>query len=102
MNKNDFINRFAEVSGFTKVNSEHAINTFIKVFREAMINETPVKLANLGTFKPYRTRPSQRKLPGTTDTIETNPTQKISFIPSGGLLEEMENIYQQSYDSIKK
>lgn len=50
MNKNDFTNEFAKVSGMTKKDSLVVIDSFIKTVKECLKKGEKVQLIGFGTF----------------------------------------------------
>jgi len=50
MNRSDLINHVAENAALTKVQAEHAINSFTGAISKSLANGEPVTLVGFGTF----------------------------------------------------
>ncbi len=71
MNKSDLIAKVAEKTGFTKRDSEIAVNAFISSIEDALVAGEKVQLIGFGTFETKERKARQGRNPRKPDeTIE--------------------------------
>ena len=90
MNKAELIEAIAEKTGFTKKDSELAVNAFIACVGEAMSTGDKVQLIGFGTFEPRKRKARiarNPKKPG--ETIEVPPSISPAFKPGKALKESL-------------
>ena len=63
MNKSDLIAKVAEKTGFTKRDSELAVNAFISSIQDALVEGEKVQLIGFGTFETKKRKARQGRNP---------------------------------------
>ncbi len=63
MNKAELIASVAEKTGFTKKDSEAAVNAFVSCVEEALVNGEKVQLIGFGTFETRERKARQGRNP---------------------------------------
>ena len=70
MNKTEFIEKVAEKSGFTKKDATIAVETFIDVVNDAMINNDKIQFVGFGSFEVVERAARKGKNPKTGEDID--------------------------------
>lgn len=69
MNKSELINAIAKDTGFSKADSERALDSVLKNVRWGA-KSNPVQLVGFGTFKNVKTKPRMGRNPKTGESIK--------------------------------
>ena len=65
MTKADIVNRIAQATGLTKVETEAVVNGFISTIRDALKDGEGIELRGFGTFKVREKKPRAARNPRT-------------------------------------
>jgi DNA-binding protein HU-beta len=87
MTKADFIAKLSEKTGFSKKDSEKALNGFIDVVKEALKNGEKVSLVGFGTFEVAQRNERKGRNPQTGAEITIPACKAPKFKPGKGLKE---------------
>jgi DNA-binding protein HU-beta len=87
MTKADFIAKLSEKTGFSKKDSEKALNGFIDVVKEALKNGEKVSLVGFGTFEVTQRNERKGRNPQTGEEITIAACKAPKFKPGKGLKE---------------
>lgn len=90
MNKTEFIEKVAEKSGFTKKDATIAVETFIDVVNDAMINNDKIQFVGFGSFEVVERAARKGKNPKTGEDIDIPASKNVKF-KAGKLLKERVN-----------
>ena len=82
MNKAELITVVAEKTGFTKKDSEAAVNAVIGSIEEALVNGDKVQLIGFGTFETRERAAREGRNPRTKETI-TIPASTVPVFKAG-------------------
>lgn len=85
MNKSGLIAAFAEKSGFSKKDAEKAVNTFLSVVTESLVNGESVQVAGFGTFEVRQRAEKQGRNPRTGESITVPAVAVPAFKAGKGL-----------------
>jgi len=88
MTKADFIAKLSEKTGFSKKDSEKALNGFIDVVKDALKNGEKVSLVGFGTFEVAQRNARKGRNPQTGEEI-TIPACKAPKFKAGKGLKEV-------------
>ena len=81
MNKAQHVERIAQLSGFTKVDANRAVDAFSEAVEEALLKGDKVMLMGLGTFSVSEQRPRPGRNPRTGEAATVPPHKRILFKP---------------------
>mgnify|MGYP000306333313 CR=1 FL=1 len=85
MNKTELINAIAEKTGFTKKDSERALDAFVEAVTEALKKDEKVQLVGFGTLE-VRTRAARKAVnPRTKEDINIPASKTVAFKVGKGL-----------------
>ncbi len=87
MTKADFIAKLSEKTGFSKKDSEKALNGFIDAVKEALKNGEKVSLVGFGTFEVTQRNERKGRNPQTGEEITIPACKAPKFKPGKGLKE---------------
>ena len=87
MTKADFIAKLSEKTGFTKKDAEKAVNSFMDVVKDALVNGEKVSLVGFGTFEVIERSARKGRNPQTGDEITIAACKAPKFKPGKGLKE---------------
>lgn len=87
MNKADLINKVAEKTGFTKKDSEKAVNATIESISEALAVKNKVQLIGFGTFEVRKRAAREGRNPATGKAIKI-PAANIPAFKAGKALKD--------------
>jgi len=91
MNKAELVAVVAEKTGFTKKDSEAAVNAFIGSIEDALVNGDKVQLIGFGTFETRERKARQGRNPRKPgETIEI-PASKAPVFKAGKALKDAVN-----------
>ena len=87
--KADIIDRVANATGLTKVETEIVINGIMNTITSALENNRRVELRGFGTFGVKKRDPRKARNPGTGETVYLPERYVPRFKPSGLLRENV-------------
>ena len=87
--KADIIDRVANATGLTKVETEIVINGIMNTIISALENNKRVELRGFGTFGVKKRDPRKARNPGTVETVYLPERYVPTFKPSGLLRENV-------------
>ena len=79
MNKNEFIDAVAEKSALSKKDAKNAVDAFIDVVTENLINNESITFIGFGTFFFYKREARVARVPGTDKTVDVAATTVAKF-----------------------
>ncbi len=90
MNKQELVAAIAAESGLTKVDSEKAVNAFVKAVSASLKKDEPVQLIGFGTFKTSKRSARTGRNPQTGKAIKI-AAKKVAQFKAGKALSETVN-----------
>ncbi len=91
MNKAELVAKVAEKTGFTKKDSESAVNAFITSIEEALVANDRVQLIGFGTFETRERKARQGRNPRKPDEIIEIPASVAPVFKAGKALKDAVN-----------
>lgn len=91
MNKAELIAVVAEKTGFTKKESESAVNAFIGSVEDALVNGEKVQLIGFGTFETRERKARQGRNPRKPDETIEIPASTAPVFKAGKALKDAVN-----------
>ena len=88
MNKQEFVERLADKTGFTKKDARKVINSMIELINQALIANDPVTFTGFGKFEPRARKASRRMNPQTGKKINV-PAKVVPAFKPGKTLREI-------------
>lgn len=85
MNKSDLVDALSNDSGLTKLDSEKAINSFVRIMEAALKKGEDVTLVGFGSFSVKETAGRSGRNFKTGATIEIPPRRSVRFKPGKNL-----------------
>lgn len=85
MNKNEFIDRVAEMAGVNKAEATRAVDAVFDAITEALRKGDDVRLVGFGTFSAAKRKAREGRNPRTGDTIQIPASIQPKFSPGKGL-----------------
>lgn len=85
MNKNEFIDRVADLSKMTKADSARAVDAVFDAITEALRKGDDVRLVGFGTFSSTKRPAREGRNPRTGETIQIKASTQPKFAPGKGL-----------------
>ncbi len=85
MNKSELVDALSKDSGLTKLDSEKAINSFIKIMEKTLKKGDDVTLVGFGSFSVKKTAGRSGRNFKTGATIEIPPRKSVRFKPGKNL-----------------
>lgn len=85
MNKSELVDALAADSGLTKLDSEKAINSFVKIMEKTLKKGQDVTLVGFGSFSVKKTAGRSGRNFKTGATIEIPPRKSVRFKPGKNL-----------------
>lgn len=82
MTKADIVNRVAEGTGLTKIETEAVVNGVLSVIKDALVSEDRVEIRGFGSFKVQKRAPRIARNPRTNETVEVDACYVPVFKPS--------------------
>jgi DNA-binding protein HU-beta len=89
MNKSQLIDQIATSTGFTKANSEIALNAVLAGIETGLTNDGNVRLLGFGGLEVKETPARKGRNPKTGEPIEIKASKKITFKASDNLKAKM-------------
>ena len=91
MNKAELVAKVAEKTGFTKKDSESAVNAFIASIEEALVANDRVQLIGFGTFETRERKARQGRNPRKPDEVIDIPASVAPVFKAGKALKDAVN-----------
>lgn len=91
VNKSELITKVAEKTGFTKKDSEAAVNAFIASIEEALVEGDKVQLIGFGTFETKVRKARQGRNPRKPDETIEIPASTAPVFKAGKALKDAVN-----------
>ena len=91
MNKSDLIAKVAEKTGFTKRDSELAVNAFISSIQDALVEGEKVQLIGFGTFETRERKARQGRNPRKPGEVIDIAASKAPVFKAGKALKDAVN-----------
>ena len=91
MNKAELIASVSEKTGFTKKDSEAAVNAFTACVEEALVQGEKVQLIGFGTFETRERKARQGRNPRNPGEVIKIPASKAPVFKAGKSLKEAVN-----------
>ena len=85
MNKSELVDALAADSGLTKLDSEKAINSFVRIMEKTLKKGQDVTLVGFGSFSVKKTAGRSGRNFKTGATIEIPPRKSVRFKPGKNL-----------------
>ncbi|MCR5224964.1 MAG: HU family DNA-binding protein [Alphaproteobacteria bacterium] len=85
MNKSELVDALSKDSGLTKLDSEKAINSFVKIMEKTLKKGEDVTLVGFGSFSVKKTAGRSGRNFKTGATIEIPPRKSVRFKPGKNL-----------------
>lgn len=85
MNKNEFVDRVAEMSGMTKADAGRAVDAVFDSITEALTKGDDVRLVGFGTFSVSKRAAREGRNPRTGETIQIAASNQPKFSAGKGL-----------------
>jgi len=77
--KTNIIDAVVKKTGLKKKDAEAAVNAFIEIVEESLIQNDKVQLVGFGTFEVKERAARSARNPRTGETIEVGPSKHVSF-----------------------
>jgi len=90
LNKAELIASMAEKSGFSKKDTEKAVNSFMETVNEALVKGEKVQLVGFGTFEVKQRKERKGRNPKTQEEMMI-PASKAPVFKAGKALKDMVN-----------
>ncbi len=90
MNKAELIASMAEKGGFSKKDTEKAVNAFMETVNEALVKGEKVQLVGFGTFEVKQRKERKGRNPKTQEEMMI-PASKAPVFKAGKALKDMVN-----------
>ena len=91
MNKAELVACVAEKTGFTKKDSEVAVNAFVSVIDETLVKGDKVQLIGFGTFENRQRKARQGRNPRKPDEVIKIAASKAPVFKAGKALKDAVN-----------
>ncbi len=85
MNKNEFIDRVADLSNMSKADATRAVDAVFDAITAALKKGDDVRLVGFGTFSATKRKAREGRNPRTGETIQIPPSTQPKFAPGKGL-----------------
>jgi DNA-binding protein HU-beta len=85
MNKNEFIDRVAEIAGINKAESMRAVDAVFDAITDALRKGDDIRLVGFGTFSAAQRKAREGRNPRTGETIQIAASKQPKFSPGKGL-----------------
>lgn len=90
MNKLDLINAISQNSGLNKSNSKRALNAFLGVITEELVQGNKVRISGFGTFKIHKRGARKGIIPSSKKTIDIPAKNVAKFVVATDLANEVD------------
>ncbi len=85
MNKNEFIDRVADLSNMSKADATRAVDAVFDAITSALKKGDDVRLVGFGTFSASKRKAREGRNPRTGETIQIPASTQPKFAPGKGL-----------------
>ncbi|MEM9420890.1 MAG: HU family DNA-binding protein [Pseudomonadota bacterium] len=85
MNKNEFVDRVADLSDMTKADAGRAVDAVFDAITEALKKNDDVRLVGFGTFSVAKRAAREGRNPRTGETIQIKASNQPKFSAGKGL-----------------
>lgn len=85
MNKNEFIDRVADLSNMSKADATRAVDAVFDAITSALKRGDDVRLVGFGTFSASKRKAREGRNPRTGETIQIPASTQPKFAPGKGL-----------------
>lgn len=85
MNKNEFVDRVADLAGMTKADAGRAVDAVFDAITEALKKHDDVRLVGFGTFSVAKRAAREGRNPRTGETIQIKASNQPKFSAGKGL-----------------
>ncbi len=85
MNKNEFVDRVADLAGMTKADAGRAVDAVFDAITEALKKNDDVRLVGFGTFSVAKRAAREGRNPRTGETIQIKASNQPKFSAGKGL-----------------
>ncbi len=85
MNKNEFIDRVAEMAGINKAEATRTVDSVFDAITDALRKGDDVRIVGFGTFSATRRKEREGRNPRTGETIKIAASVHPKFAPGKGL-----------------
>jgi DNA-binding protein HU-beta len=85
MNKNEFIDRVAEMAGVNKAEATRTVDAVFDAITDALRRGDDVRLVGFGTFSATKRKEREGRNPRTGETIKIPASVQPKFSPGKGL-----------------
>lgn len=85
MNKAEFVAKLAEKTGFTKADSEKAVNAFLETVTETLKSGDKIVFTGFGSFEVTERAAKEGRNPQTGETIQIKASKAPKFKPGKSL-----------------
>lgn len=89
MNKNEFIDRVADMAGINKAEATRAVDAVFDAITEALRRGDDVRLVGFGTFSAAKRKAREGRNPRTGATIQIPASTQPKFSPGKGLKDSL-------------
>ncbi len=90
MNKSELVSEISEISGLTKIDSEKALDAFMRVVENALSEGDEIRLVGFGTFSVVSRSATIGRNPRTNEEVQI-PARKMPKFKPGLQLKECVN-----------
>jgi DNA-binding protein HU-beta len=98
MTKSDIVDRIAQGTGLTKLETEAVVDGFLKTVVEALSRDEHVEIRGFGTFRVKERAPRVGRNPRTGQTVSLDG----QFVPHLKVSRELRQLVDESVKAIKK
>jgi integration host factor beta subunit len=95
MTKSDIVDRIAQATGLTKLETEVVVDGFLKTVIDALCRDEHIELRGFGTFRVKERAPRTGRNPRTGEVVELDG----QFVPHFKVSRELRQIVDQSIKS---
>ncbi len=85
MNKNEFIDRVADLADLSKADAARAVDAVLDGITEALKKGDDVRIVGFGTFSAVKRKAREGRNPRTGETIQIKASIQPKFSPGKGL-----------------
>lgn len=85
MNKNEFVDRVADLAGMTKADAGRSVDAVFDAITEALKKNDDVRLVGFGTFSVAKRAAREGRNPRTGETIQIKASNQPKFSAGKGL-----------------
>ena len=98
MTKSDIVDRIAQGTGLTKLETEAVVDGFLKTIADALCRDEHVEIRGFGTFRVKERAPRVGRNPRTGETVSLEG----QFVPHFKVSRELRQFVDESVKTIRK